>query len=238
MVYACVMEQRRYFNIEADSDDQVMDWLQTHSMQDVDNLTKDYTDEYEERICGYGDEGPGLKAHFDIRKEKETVTNKMARLQELINESKKIREDVKEETKKLQAEHLENRKAKYYKFCKTLKPYFELCKGFQRYQGDSFPNVFLNIGKDSKYEIRFEHPAHIGAQKIAHDGGALWIGRFDIRDDYSSSYYLDDLMDSFDEATLEENFAQMATDQLAKMAKETDDAYQDAKAKLESDREM
>lgn len=182
------------------------------------------------------------------------MTDKMARLQELINESKKIREDVKAETKRLEAEHLENKKAEYKNLCEILKPYFELCKGLQPYQGASYPNVFMAVDKDSKYEIRFENPAQsIGVRKGIHDGMNHWIGRFDIRNPYESSdrslsrgegndfhkvYYLEDFMKVFDETILEENFAAMITDQLAKMAKETDDAYQDAKAKLESDKEM
>lgn len=65
MIYSCVMVQRRYFNIESDSDEEVVDWLSSHNMQDVDNLTKDYTDEFEDRVIG-SQEIPTSKAHFKI----------------------------------------------------------------------------------------------------------------------------------------------------------------------------
>lgn len=180
------------------------------------------------------------------------MTDNMKRLQELINESKKIREDIEQETNKLKDEHLANRKAKYYKVCQILRPYFELCKGVIP-KGESYLNVFMGSDKDSKYKIRFEGPAPtIGVQGVSQSGNTYWIGRFDIRDSYEDSnrrltiekgfnfvktYYLDTFIDAFDEAVLEENFAQVITDQLAKMAKETDEAYQDAKAKLEADKE-
>ena len=63
MVFACVMEHRRYFNVEADNEEQMMEWLQTHDASDVDNLTKDYTDEYDERIYFNGE---NCKPHFSI----------------------------------------------------------------------------------------------------------------------------------------------------------------------------
>ena len=46
------MEQTRYFNIEADNEDQVRDWLNTHSMEDIKEsaLTNSYADEWDERI--------------------------------------------------------------------------------------------------------------------------------------------------------------------------------------------
>ena len=69
-VYACAMEQTRYFNIEADEGDEerVMEWLLTHNMQDVDNLTKDYQDEWDERICEIADVN---KFHSDFILKKE-----------------------------------------------------------------------------------------------------------------------------------------------------------------------
>lgn len=250
-VYACVMEQKRNFTVLADNDDQVMEWLQTHSFQDVDNLTKNYGDEYNEGICGYGNEDPELKADFDIRKEKETVNDKLERLKSLIEESKKVREDVKAETKRLQAEHLENKRAQYEKLCEILKPYFELCNGLRPYEGANYPDVFLAVDNESRYEIRFEQPSKsIGVAEAIHDGHNHWIGRFDIRDAYEASYkrlssesylthektfFLDDFMDTFDESVLEESFSQMVTEQLAKLAAETDAKYQEAKSELEKD---
>lgn len=250
-VYTCFMEQRRNFTVLADSDDQIMDWLLTHNMQDVDNLTKNYGDEYNEGYCGCGNETPELKADIDIREEKETVNDKLDRLKSLIEESKKVREDVKAETKRLEVEHLENKKVQYEKLCEILKPYFNLCDGLQPYKGASYPNVFLAVDNESRYEIRFEQPSKsIGVAEAIHDEANHWIGRFDIRDTYEASYkrlsienyrtgektfFLDDFMDTFDESVLEESFSQMVTEQLAILAKEADDEYQEAKSNLEND---
>ena len=62
-LYLCAMEQTRYFNIEADNEDQVMEWLATHNMQDVDNKTKKYVDEWDERICEVNEVG-AYKSHI------------------------------------------------------------------------------------------------------------------------------------------------------------------------------
>lgn len=171
------------------------------------------------------------------------MTDNMARLQELINESKKIREDVKTETEKLKSEYLENRTAQYKKLCETLKPYFDLCEGI------GFPNVYLSVDNESKYTIRFGQPAL--TIEIKNGKCDYYLGKFDIRDPYKDSYrsvsrecnfpsykkehYLDDFMDIFDEKILEENFAAMVTDRLAELAKKTDEEYQNVKAKLEAD---
>lgn len=62
-VFNCVLEQTRYFNVEADSEEQMMEWLQTHDFNDVDNLTKDYHDAFDERIIDFGKVD---KANFSI----------------------------------------------------------------------------------------------------------------------------------------------------------------------------
>lgn len=174
------------------------------------------------------------------------MTDNMLKLQALINESKKIREDIKTETERLKSEYLDNRKEQYYKLCKTLRPYFDLCEGI------NFPNIYLNVDNESKYKIRFGSPALRVEIKNAKNG--LWRGSFDIRDSYDTSYhnvkrefnfpscgveyYLEDFMDIFDEKVLEENFAAMVSDQLAILAKKADEEYQNAKAKLENDKEI
>ena len=49
-VFRCALTTKRYFYTEADNANQMMDWLQTHSNSDVDNLTKNYIDIFGEEI--------------------------------------------------------------------------------------------------------------------------------------------------------------------------------------------
>ena len=66
MVFACVLEQRRYFNVEADNQEQMMDWLQTHDLSDVAKLTRDYSDSWDERICDTDSGTNYYRPHFSI----------------------------------------------------------------------------------------------------------------------------------------------------------------------------
>ena len=67
MVFACALEHIRYFNVEADSKEQMLEWLRTHDASDVDDLTKNYRDEYDERICDVDEEsGNVYEPHFSI----------------------------------------------------------------------------------------------------------------------------------------------------------------------------
>lgn len=86
MVFSCALEQTRYFNVEAENSEQVMDWLSTHDFQDVDNMTKEYADSYGERICSYGDEEPSLKAHFKIVDGKACGISRKRKRSDLSNE--------------------------------------------------------------------------------------------------------------------------------------------------------
>lgn len=68
-VYHCAITKVRYFNVEADSRDQMMNWLVEHSDTDVDNLTKEYKDSWNEEILGCDSVTGGYKPHFSIAEE-------------------------------------------------------------------------------------------------------------------------------------------------------------------------
>lgn len=244
MVYACVMEQRRYFNIEADSDDRVMDWLQTHSMQDVDNLTNEYLDNYDERICDDDRSYPGLKAHFDIRKEKETVDDKLTRLQELINESLKLESDVKEKTKELNQEVANIKEDRFKKICDQI---VEL-----RDAGKGLGCLFVDTGISSKYgsenywiRIMVDGPymkeisVYSGKNKCYLNTILLTAAYVYNKNKISASQAthidLDYIMDNWNSEVFEQNFIAAVHEALSDRAAKADEAYQNAKAKLEKE---
>ena len=52
-LYLCAIEQTVYFNIEANNEDQVIEWLNTHSIKDVEEqaLVGSFEYYWDERIC-------------------------------------------------------------------------------------------------------------------------------------------------------------------------------------------
>ena len=62
-VFKCMVSQTRYFKVEADNEEQMMSWLQTHDFQDVDNLTKQYVDDFDEGIVSCSET---YEPHFSI----------------------------------------------------------------------------------------------------------------------------------------------------------------------------
>ena len=94
-VYECVMRHSIYFNVEADDEEQMRTWLQTHDMNDVNNLTKDYAETWDENICGPSSKAAlPFKPHFSIKSkyypvysEKEDITFIMKETEDTITVS-------------------------------------------------------------------------------------------------------------------------------------------------------
>lgn len=50
-VYNCQMQITVNFDIRANSAEEVQDWLNTHTIEDLKKLTTDYDIEYDDHIC-------------------------------------------------------------------------------------------------------------------------------------------------------------------------------------------
>lgn len=49
-IFRCRMTKYIEFDIKADSEDDASDWISTHTMNDVDNKTSDYKEEWDEDV--------------------------------------------------------------------------------------------------------------------------------------------------------------------------------------------
>lgn len=243
MVYRCVMRQSRIFYMEADSDDNAIDWVQTHSLQDVDNLTKEYRDEFDESVY-LPDNQEDLKPHFSITKEKsekesedEFMNESMTRLKALIDESNKIMDDVKAETKRLEEEHTANLEEKFEKFKSKMKEYAEVLGSVcnlgidsgLRFENDRGYYVFYISKEKSDMIIRGDNDYYIGDVRFNLNRDAHIRGKF------ISAYDIDRIIDNFNPDAFEENMVKAVQEMLVKNAEVTDANYQNAKSKLEKD---
>ena len=247
MVYACVMEQRKYFNVEADDKDQMLDWLATHNMFDVDCKAKSKYDEYNEWILHSNEE---LVADFSIatknedsktetknESEDDFMNERMERLKTLIAESNKVMDDVVAETKRMKKEHADNLEKQYREFADKLKEYIPIFKEAK------CTRKHLPVDFDSKYTIKF---AETGSEDIWVEDDKAIVGWFELDKKFTDTLgcgesresrkrAMEYIMTHLDTELFERSIAQAISDTLAERAAKADSDYKKAKEILSRD---
>lgn len=66
MIYECEMVTRVYVKIKADDAEQVQDFMNTHSFDDIRRMTHEYSTDYEDNIIDVYDSNDPLDYQIDI----------------------------------------------------------------------------------------------------------------------------------------------------------------------------
>ena len=66
MIYGCEMVTRVYVRIKADDPEQVQDFMNTHSFEDIKQMTHEYDADYEDNILDTYEDGDWIDYQIDI----------------------------------------------------------------------------------------------------------------------------------------------------------------------------